>query len=96
MYWNASLGIYSCSMYVTQLAVDLLSVDHKCFIYSSKRSQLYDSGYSLITGIISKLHESCYLVVCLFNSLCLISLNDIRAVFILNVSLHWLGGYGLL
>ena len=48
-----------------------------------------------LTGIISKLYRSRYLVVCLFNSVCLIPLMDIRLVFILNVLSYSLVEYDL-
>ena len=52
-------------------------------------------GTLRLTGIISKLYWSRYLVVCLFNSVCLIPLKDIRLVFILNVLWYSLVVYDL-
>ena len=53
-------------------------------------------GSLQLTGIISKLYGSRSLVVSVVDSVCLIPLQDIRPVYILNVWSYSLGEYVLL
>ena len=70
---------------MTQYTVQLLSVGHEFLICSSKRSWLYDTRNSSIDWYNPKWYWSRYLVVCMFDSVCLITCKYIRPLRILNV-----------